>query len=79
MREQTRWPTKPPKGARCDATIGTGSDSCNQPVLIRCPNTAVETVKPTGSPSMFPAWLCADCTSKMEAKGLIVRNPKRKR
>jgi len=70
-----RWPTKPPKGARCDATTGTGSDSCNQPVLLRCPNGAVETVY-TGR---FQAWLCADCVEKMDAKGTIRRNPKRRR
>lgn len=72
----TRWPRKPPKDARCDATIGSRLDSVGSPVLTRCPFLATETV---WCPGTFgkELWLCVLCAAKMAAVGRVWRNPRK--
>lgn len=75
-----RWPSKPPRGQRCDAYTGPWDVSATRtsPVRVggRCPNGAVETVFGK-SGIKIPMWLCADCVEKMWANGDIVRNPRK--
>lgn len=68
-----KWGPKPPPDTRCDSYQLIGPDSLD---IGRCPNTAIETVimKALG----HQAWLCAKCVEALEAKGSILRNPKRR-
>lgn len=72
----TRWPRKPPKGARCDAVTGVGADNWSgKPVVYRCPNDAVETVL---SGLRHQIWLCLSCVEALTPRGALIRNPRRK-
>ncbi len=54
---------KPPKGARCDFSVGVQTDSCGAPTLIRCPNLA--TVSGLAKSGVVrEVWMCESCWSK---------------
>lgn len=70
------WPSKPPKGQRCDATAGTGSDLVGQPVVFRCPALAVETLVALAGARVFQeAWVCAGHVEAYVGHG-YARNPR---
>jgi hypothetical protein len=53
------WPSRPPRGAGCDASVGCGVDVCGQPVVVGCSGVAVETVLSGGGVvSVRELWLC---------------------
>lgn len=54
---------KPPKGARCDATIG-ADYSRHAPTIKRC--TEMATVEMKGGPFGHEAWFCEDCAKAIE-------------
>lgn len=69
----TRWPRKPPPGTRCDAGRGVSSDYAGKPVVLRCENDAVETVKGVFG---FETWLCTECAEHLAVKERVKRNPR---
>lgn len=69
-----RWPSKPYKGALCDASVGVGVDALGAPVVLSCGKLAVETVLMGGLQSQI--YLCGDCVGPLAAKGLVRRNPR---
>ena len=72
----TRWPSKPPAGSRCDGSTGVSYD-LGHPTIIGCPNPAVETAKMRSLG--LEMYVCETCADVFEAKGQIVRNPRRKK
>jgi hypothetical protein len=73
------WPRKPPKDARCDATIGSGSDAIGQPVIYGCRQMAVETLWSVHYAVVSrETWLCAEHVLAYVEKGYAVRNPRRR-
>lgn len=71
------WPRKPPKDARCDATVGSGSDSIGHPVIYGCKQNAVETLWSIGlAVASREVWLCAEHVTAYVEKGYAVRNPR---
>lgn len=75
LARRKRWPNPPPKGQRCDASMGYSTDQCGAPVLNRCPNLAAETgiQKWNG----HETWLCLRCIEHLASKGTVIRNPKK--
>lgn len=73
-----RWPLPPPKGQRCDSSVGSGGDSLGQPVIYMCQKLAVETVL-----SLRPGlasrevWLCEEHVGKYVELGHAYRNPRK--
>lgn len=54
---------RPPKGVRCDMSIGSGQDHLGAPVVFGCPNPATLTgLAKTGIVREY--WLCESCWSK---------------
>lgn len=54
---------RPPKGARCDMSIGSGQDYLGAPVVLSCTNPATLTaLAKTGV--VWEYWLCESCWSK---------------
>ena len=70
-----RWPRRPPKDARCDASTGSGADHLGDPVVYRCPNSAEETARDGFGHEM---WLCPTCAATLALRGHVRRNPKRR-
>jgi hypothetical protein len=71
------WPRKPPKGARCDATTGSGSDQLGQPVIYGCRQIAVETLWTVNRAVVSrETWLCAEHVTAYVERGYAVRNPR---
>lgn len=71
------WPRKPPKGQRCDAHVGSGTDALGCPVVYRCENEAEETVL-GNFVATREAWVCEPHAVAWEAAGFAQRNPRRK-
>lgn len=71
-----RWPTKPRPDDKCDAHTGYTTDHLGKPCIRRCDELATETAVMTKLG--FAIYVCAICAPVLEAKGQIVRNPKRK-
>lgn len=67
-----RWPTKPRKGHRCDASTGWHSGSFGEPLIDMCKNEAVETVL-TNKHWHWPAYLCAEHVATVTE---VIRNPR---
>lgn len=70
---RTRWPTKPPKDAQCDAMSGWSTDQTGAPVVHRCERAATVTALDMLDQE---TWLCADCAPQVAAKGRVRLNPK---
>lgn len=72
-----RCRVSPPKDARCDATVGSGSDAIGQPVIYGC-KQHVETLWSIGvAVASREVWLCAEHVTAYVEKGYAVRNPRR--
>jgi hypothetical protein len=70
------WPRRPPKDARCDATLGWHTDRVGKPVLTRCSFPATETVWCFGAVGK-ELWVCELCATKMAAAGRVWRDPRK--
>lgn len=73
----------PPQGARCDTYSG-GIDTCacHTPDPGEwCQNEPVETVLPAPGRGVanLPLYLCEACRDALVERGLVIRNPKRKK
>jgi len=60
-----RQKRRPPKDARCDASVGTDTQG-HAPIVVRCPSPATVELKGGGLP--FETWVCELCASKLMAR-----------
>ena len=71
------WPRKPPKYAKCDASVDppvTRNTLQGDPVIYTCQKQAVETCW-----WGMETWLCLEHAEALESRNKIVRNPRRKK